>query len=181
MRPGEYCNAGHQKDSNPFRLCDIFFRTYQTKHHTFDTPISTLANSTQVALNFSNQKKGVKGESIGHGTTGHLTSYPCAVWPTGSPISDAEGRPVTRHSVATTMVINGDQSRVRPSQRLSATASPSSVQQSGSSQPISLSGRFEPVARWPYSLTVSKPTPSASSSYGGETSCFVTSMLKRAQ
>ena len=76
MRPGEYCDAGQNNDSTPFRLCDVVFRTGQTTHHTFNTPISILSHSTHVALTFSNQKNGVKGESIGHSATSHATACP---------------------------------------------------------------------------------------------------------
>ena len=74
LRPGEYCAGGTDTVSPPFNLRNIqFFVGDQPTQATIDSA-TTCAATTFVSLLFTTQKNGVKGELIGHGTTGH----PCA-------------------------------------------------------------------------------------------------------
>jgi hypothetical protein len=77
LRPGEYCDAGNDNTSAPFRLCDVVFKTQHTRHDTLATHLPTLLTATSVSLTFTNQKNGVKGECIGHNLAGH--PYACPV------------------------------------------------------------------------------------------------------
>ena len=77
MRPGEHCDAGVHNDSAPFRLCDVTFRRRGATFNTACDSIQQLATADHVALTFTTQKNGVKGEVIGTRRSGHATG--CAV------------------------------------------------------------------------------------------------------
>ena len=77
MRPGEHCDAGANSDSTPFRLCDVTFRRQGAIFDSARNPIHILAKADHVALTFTTQKNGVKGEVIGTRCSGHATG--CAV------------------------------------------------------------------------------------------------------
>ena len=77
LRPGEHCDAGASNDSAPFRLCDVTFRRRQRVFDSTIDPLTTLATADHVALTFTTQKNGVKGEAIGTRRSGHRTG--CAV------------------------------------------------------------------------------------------------------
>ena len=57
MRPGEYCNAGADNTSTPFRLCDVTFRRDKDQYHAVTTPLHVLRTCNHVSLTFTEQKK----------------------------------------------------------------------------------------------------------------------------
>ena len=77
MRPGEYCNSGSAADeSHPFRLCDVTFRRDNRVFNAFSTPLAELISANHVALTFTTQKNGIKGEVIGQRASRHPTACP---------------------------------------------------------------------------------------------------------
>jgi len=75
LRPGEYA-ATNNPESSPFRLCDIHLMHNNIRL----TPQQIMAGhiSTFVALEFTTQKNGVRGELIGLGPSGHRDFCPVA-------------------------------------------------------------------------------------------------------
>ena len=77
FRPGEYCSGGTDTATTPFNMPNIqFFVGNQPSQATTDSAATCVA-TTFVSLLFTTQKNGVKGDSIGHGATGHPQA--CAV------------------------------------------------------------------------------------------------------
>ena len=76
MRPGEYCDAGNDDTSTPFRLCDVVFRNNSNQYDAINTKLNILETCNHVALTFTEQKNGVKGECIGHRASEHATACP---------------------------------------------------------------------------------------------------------
>jgi hypothetical protein len=71
-RPGEYADAHRQEEqrSTPFRLEDVRFSTLRRSNLPASTcSLNDVKAANFVALTFSDQKNGVKGETIGHGST----------------------------------------------------------------------------------------------------------------
>ena len=77
LRPGEYCAGGTDTVTTPFTLRDIQFFVGTQPFQAITSSVATCAAATFVCLLFTTQKNGVKGESIGHGATGHPRA--CAV------------------------------------------------------------------------------------------------------
>lgn len=77
MRPGEYCCAGSNNTSEAFRLRDVTFRYRNRTLDAHRDSLTSLHRAEHVALTFTTQKNGVKGEAIGTRRSGHQTG--CAV------------------------------------------------------------------------------------------------------
>ena len=77
LRPGEYCAGGTDTVTTPFILRDIQFFVGTQPFQATTASSATCSAATFVSLIFTTQKNGVKGESIGHGATGHPRA--CAV------------------------------------------------------------------------------------------------------
>ena len=76
LRPGEYCQGDVDSRSAPFRLRDVSFFVGPRRYAAMDAPAHILRSATFVSLRFNDQKNGVKGESLGHGTTAHSIADP---------------------------------------------------------------------------------------------------------
>jgi hypothetical protein len=76
LRPGEYCKSGPDTESHPFRLRDVTFGIGEASFNAASAPIARLLQADYVALYFTTQKNGVRGEAIGHGASGHATACP---------------------------------------------------------------------------------------------------------
>ena len=76
LRPGEYCNAGSNNTSTPFRLQGVIFCQVQTILPAATAPLSALIRTNHVSLIFSTQKNGVQGKCIGHQASSHPTECP---------------------------------------------------------------------------------------------------------
>ena len=92
MRPCDYWQGGTENFSTPLQIRDIqFFVFNQTNTDTNDTP-QTFTAATIVSILFTNQKNGVKYESISHSATGHprecagsdIRSYVAYIWQHGT-------------------------------------------------------------------------------------------------
>jgi len=75
LRPGEYA-ASANPDSTPFRLRDIHVYRNQQRLDYASAPQHHLQTATAVALEFTNQKNGVRGELVGLRRSGHPTLCP---------------------------------------------------------------------------------------------------------
>ena len=75
LRPGEYLGT---PTSSPtlFRLRDVQFWIGSRSLSVLACPDADLLASTFVCLTFTNQKNGVRNETIGHGRSGHPTLCP---------------------------------------------------------------------------------------------------------
>jgi hypothetical protein len=71
LRPGEYAFTNNP-DSSPFRFCDVHLLIHTRRINHYTCTEAELATVTHVALEFTTQKKGVQGELIGLGRSGHL-------------------------------------------------------------------------------------------------------------
>jgi hypothetical protein len=74
LRPGEYT---HTNNNNPFRLQDVQFHTGQRIVMPHQASPTDFDNVTAVALRFTNQKNGGKGEVIAHSCSGDILVCPC--------------------------------------------------------------------------------------------------------
>ncbi|MFN9979934.1 MAG: hypothetical protein ACK53Y_08485, partial [bacterium] len=75
LRPGEYAYTDNE-DASPFRLSDVHLLIHNRRlNHSTCTP-EDLQRVTYVALEFTTQKNGVRGELIGLGRSGHPTWCP---------------------------------------------------------------------------------------------------------
>jgi hypothetical protein len=70
LRPKEYA-ATDNPDACPFCLCNVNLLRGSTHLNSFTSPEHDLRSATTVALEFSNQKNGVRGELVGLGQSGH--------------------------------------------------------------------------------------------------------------
>jgi hypothetical protein len=70
LRPGEYAYTSNP-DSCPFRLCDVHLLRSTIRLDPFHASEQDLRSSTHVALEFTNQKNGTRGELVGLGRSGH--------------------------------------------------------------------------------------------------------------
>jgi hypothetical protein len=75
LRPGEYA-ATCNPDATPFRLCDIHLLHASRRLDVMTCPEAALDTVTHVALEFTTQKNGVRGELVGLGRSGHHTLCP---------------------------------------------------------------------------------------------------------
>jgi hypothetical protein len=79
LRPGEYCKSGPDTESHPFRLRDVTFSIGESNHNAATAPLDRIRAADYVALYFTTQKNGVRGEAIGHGASGHAFACPLGV------------------------------------------------------------------------------------------------------
>jgi hypothetical protein len=70
LRPGEYA-ATDNLDSTPFRFQDVHLLINAHRLHPFTATEGELNQVNFIALEFTNQKNGVRGELIGLGRSGH--------------------------------------------------------------------------------------------------------------
>jgi hypothetical protein len=75
LRPGEYATTSNP-DSTPFRLQDVRLYRNQLRLDYMTAPLQHLHTATAVALEFTNQKNGVRGELVGLRRSGHPTLCP---------------------------------------------------------------------------------------------------------
>ena len=78
LRPGKYCKGGTETDRHPFRIKYVQLFSGQQPYNTTMTSNAVLSQSDFVNLLLTTQNNGVKGESIGHGRTGHPQGCPVA-------------------------------------------------------------------------------------------------------
>ena len=72
LRPGEYLGVPPQGRPGPlFRLGDVQFWIGSRALSTLTCPIADLLGATFVTLTFTEQKNGVRNETVGHGRSGH--------------------------------------------------------------------------------------------------------------
>jgi hypothetical protein len=74
LRPGEYAKT--ENADCPFRLCDVHLLRGVTRLDPFTASHISLQSATHVALEFTNQKNGTRGELVGLGRSGHPTWCP---------------------------------------------------------------------------------------------------------
>jgi hypothetical protein len=74
LRPGEY--TGTASDTTPFTLRDVQCWIGQQRYLATDIPLDDLSRITFVALTFTTQKNGVRGEVIGLGRSGNPALCP---------------------------------------------------------------------------------------------------------
>jgi hypothetical protein len=77
LRPGEYACTDND-DASLFRYCDIHIMINDCCLQHYTAPETDLAQVNFVALEFTNQKNGVRGELVGLGRSGHPTYCPVA-------------------------------------------------------------------------------------------------------
>jgi hypothetical protein len=72
MRPGEYLGVPPPGRSGPlFRLRDVQLWIGSRALSTLTCPVADLLSATFVTLTFTEQKNGVRNETVGHGRSGH--------------------------------------------------------------------------------------------------------------
>lgn len=69
LRPGEYACTDNP-DATPFRLCDVHLLYGPHRLNPYTASEADLYSATHVALEFTSQKNGVRGELIGLGRSG---------------------------------------------------------------------------------------------------------------
>jgi hypothetical protein len=74
LRPGKY--TGTASDTTPFTLRDVQCWIGQQRYLATDIPLDDLSRITFVALTFTTQKNGVRGEVIGLGRSGNPALCP---------------------------------------------------------------------------------------------------------
>jgi hypothetical protein len=75
LRPGEYAHT-ENPDASPFRMCDTHLLINDRRLHPYTCTHTDLYQVNYIALEFTSQKNGVRGELIGLGRTGHPTWCP---------------------------------------------------------------------------------------------------------
>ncbi len=70
LQPGEYAKTENE-EATPFRLCDVHLLRGTVRLNVMLCPEADLHSATFVALEFTNQKNGVRGELVGLGRSGH--------------------------------------------------------------------------------------------------------------
>ena len=76
LRPGEYSGAPRTTADDLFRFQDVGIMIGHRRLNPLTCLSSELLASTFVTLTFTTQKNGVRGETIGHGRSGHPTLCP---------------------------------------------------------------------------------------------------------
>ena len=76
LRPGEYSGTPHTAVNDLFRIQDLGVWIGHRRLDPLLSPDAVLLAATFVTLTFTNQKNGVRGETIGHGRSGHPTLCP---------------------------------------------------------------------------------------------------------
>jgi hypothetical protein len=75
LRPGEYAYT-HNPDADPFRLCNVHLLINSRRLDPITATEHELHRVNYVALEFTTQKNGVRGELVGLGRTGHPIHCP---------------------------------------------------------------------------------------------------------
>jgi hypothetical protein len=75
LRPGEYALTDNP-EASPFRICDVHLLHHNTRLDHNTCPEHALHTATHVALEFTTQKNGVRGELVGLGRSGHAVLCP---------------------------------------------------------------------------------------------------------
>jgi hypothetical protein len=75
LRPGEYAFTNNI-DASPFRLCDVHLLINNRRLDVLMAPETDLQQSNFIALEFTTQKNGVRGELVGLGRSGHPSWCP---------------------------------------------------------------------------------------------------------
>jgi hypothetical protein len=70
LRPGEYAWTANE-DAAPFTLANVHIIHNNTRLHPLTCPEHYLLAASFVALEFTTQKNGVRGELVGLGRSGH--------------------------------------------------------------------------------------------------------------
>jgi hypothetical protein len=78
LRPGEYSGTPRTAADDLFRFQDIGVWIGQRRLDVVSCPPDDLLAATFVTVTFTNQKNGVRGETLGHGRSGHPTLCPVA-------------------------------------------------------------------------------------------------------
>ncbi|KAI2493227.1 hypothetical protein MHU86_21301 [Fragilaria crotonensis] len=76
LRPGEYAGAPKTDADDLFRLQDLGLWIGGRKLDVPTCPLADLTAATFATLTFTSQKNGVRGETVGHGRSGHPTLCP---------------------------------------------------------------------------------------------------------
>jgi hypothetical protein len=75
LRPGEYA-CTYNDEASPFRYCDVHLMIGNRRLNHFTCHAASFDMVNFVALEFTNQKNGVRGELVGQGASGHPTWCP---------------------------------------------------------------------------------------------------------
>jgi hypothetical protein len=75
LRPGEYAHTDNE-NAAPFRLCDVHLLIHNRCVHPLTCTHDELDHVNYIALEFTTQKNGVRGELIGLGRSGHHMHCP---------------------------------------------------------------------------------------------------------
>jgi len=75
LRPGEYAHTTNERAA-PFRLCDVHLIVHNRRLDPITCAEEDLYLTTYVALEFTTQKNGVRGELVGLGRSGHPVLCP---------------------------------------------------------------------------------------------------------
>ena len=76
LRPGEYAGTPKGAADDLFRLQDLGLWIGSRRLDVLTCPLPDLLAATFATLTFTSQKNGVRGETIGHGRSGHPTLCP---------------------------------------------------------------------------------------------------------
>ena len=76
LRPGEYCGIPRTEADDLFRVQDVGAWIGHRRLDPLHCPAADLLATTFVTLTFTCQKNGVRGETLGHGRSGHPTLCP---------------------------------------------------------------------------------------------------------
>jgi hypothetical protein len=75
LRPGEYAYTA-STDADPFRLQDVHMLIFNRHIHPYTATEQEMDAVNYIALEFTTQKNGVRGELVGLGRSGHPTHCP---------------------------------------------------------------------------------------------------------
>ena len=78
LRPGEYSGLPVTASNDLFRLQDVGVWIGHRRLDPLHSPPPDIVSATFVTLTFTSQKNGVRGETLGHGRSGHPTLCPVA-------------------------------------------------------------------------------------------------------
>jgi hypothetical protein len=70
LRPGEYAYTDNE-NAAPFCVCDVHLLIHNRRLNAYTAPQRDLDQVNFIALEFTNQKNGVRGELVGLGKSGH--------------------------------------------------------------------------------------------------------------
>ena len=170
LRPGEYTRPA--EDSHPFRIEDVQLWIDITPVNIHECPASDFLHCTFVALTFSTQKNGTRGEAIGHGRSGDAfacpvlavarrlrylrslnappSTYICAVGPQFIPLIPAVITSLLRQAVSNSNIPTGIVPTDITAKSLRATGAMSLINQGIDASEIHLIGRWKSDAMLRY-------------------------------